>query len=503
MKSIYSLSLAILITCIFIYGCSKKLESSLNKPSLKTSIAQNKLVATPGGMMPASNMHYIPKGFHLALKGGHVQRINSLTGEVAEDFGEFHPGIAGFSTATNLPATASHPVISKVAPSLSVPQSLNVSNPAWLAWLGWQDTSGTNPINYFSTTWTVPDYPVATDSPILFIFNQLADGSGIGHYIVSTMQWGFLPEPVEGAPLAPQGDQNVWCISNWFFWMASNGLSGAFSDVLPVRTGQNVQAVIQMLGQNADGTYNYSSSFTGYDNAMIVVEGDTIASTPAPGVPGLVTAFTTLEAYTNRGGKLLPSIYSPSDLPAGVSTLAMKDISLSLTNGYPYYYYSPGAPILPYKVYGVHWTPGQNVQANFDNYIRVSALVVDSSVEGQGQVNLYFQRPQINLGEQPLPLNSTYPKDTCYIEAMPGSTVTVQLTITGGGTSQSGIGTGTCTILSPGVTFSGGGTSISATNEGVSQKVVKQTLTIPASGIVAAVATYTGGTMAQGSLTVF
>ena len=99
MKRIYTLSLSLSLMGILMYGCSKKLESSSGKSSPGTATTRTQLVPTPGGLIAVSNIHHVPKGDQLVLREGHVLRVHSGTGEVAEDFG-------GYQTSAGLSKTA-------------------------------------------------------------------------------------------------------------------------------------------------------------------------------------------------------------------------------------------------------------------------------------------------------------------------------------------------------------------------------------------------------------
>jgi hypothetical protein len=452
MRKFTQLLLAICVTVFVFSSCGKKLETSNNKSTVQNTTNQDPMVATPGGLMPKSHVYLVERGYHLSVKDGHVLKINTKTGEVAEDFGDHLPN-SGNATPSHL-----------------IPGLVSIGQGSWVTWLQW-DNGSSSPINYFSTTWIVPNAPAVNNDQLIYIFNGLTDPNGVD-IMQPVLQWGG----------GPAGGGYIWTIANWYVWSSGS----AHSDLDTVNPGASLQGLIQMTGQNSDGSYNYTSSFSGHDNVFSISEGDVTSGGTIPIVPQQTAAFETLEAYHTVNGTIEYGIGEASEYPANTDKVIMNDIAISLTSGYPYELVLVGTTFE--KFYDVSWTPGK-LTAN----VGESALVMNSGDEGQGQGYLYFQpAPTIN-GKINVELGSTNPNVPCVISAYPGSTVTVSVNVF---SIRGETGIETFTITTPGTTFSGSGTSISATNG-----QVVATFIMPSSGSINASATFAGA--GTGSIIVY
>jgi hypothetical protein len=444
MKKLNQLFGYMLLAAIVLSSCKKQDEISDKQSSIQNAGNQNLLVATPAGLMPRSKVHLVENGFQLTVKGGHVLKTDTRTGVVAEDYGESHP--------------------SNKAGSSSLPTLINISAPSWVTWAQW-DNPSTNPINNFSTSWVVPNNPATIDNQLIYIFNALENSTGMD-IMQPVLQWGS----------SPAGGGNFWAIANWYVWDGG----AAVSPLINVNPGTTIQGVIKLIGQNSDGSYSYSSSFTGYNNALNLSEGDVDNGVTIGAVPVQIGAFETLEVYQDVNGVSSYGIGQASNYPANTERVIMNNISLSLTTGYP----SIGLPKDPVNM--VNWATG-----TLKNTVGETTTVLNSNDAGQGQVALNFHPvPTIN-GATGIEIGFSQNSVPCVISAYPGTTVTVDLNVIA---RLGGSGTETFAITTPGVTFSGGNTSFTSTNSNVSQ-----TFIMPASGTINGSGTLT--ILSNGSVT--
>ena len=106
------------------------------------------MVLTPGGYLPAANVKAVPAGGHVAHVGNDIHLVDSQ-GTVID-----------VSSPTK--ATISHRVKRFVS--------------GWTAYADWYNTG--SPINYFVTTWAVPNTPATASGQTLFYFNSIEPASG-------------------------------------------------------------------------------------------------------------------------------------------------------------------------------------------------------------------------------------------------------------------------------------------------------------------------------------
>jgi len=158
--------------------------------------------------------------------------------------------------------------------------------------------TGSSPINYFDTTWTVPPAPPKSDGQTIFLFNSIEPQSGDA-ILQPVLQWG----------VSAAGGGAYWSIANWW------GYKGVFhhTTLVQVPTGRVLQGIMTLTGQSGS-TYNYMSWFNGIGQGLRVT-----------GVPEqLRWATETLEMY---------SLKSKSDIPPGQTTFS--NIHLRTVAGYP------------------------------------------------------------------------------------------------------------------------------------------------------------------------
>src|SRR6202000_3348706 len=149
-------------------ACSKKAEitpASSSKPAIAADPDQ--LVPTPGGPLPRSHVHRIPKGFSVLHYGNHLYRVETKTRNIIEDFGEVDA----------VPVRAKAPV--RTNSSKVIPGTIGDS------WVTWAEATftGSTPITNFSTSFTVPNLPATDDRQTLFIYSGLQNASSASDII--------------------------------------------------------------------------------------------------------------------------------------------------------------------------------------------------------------------------------------------------------------------------------------------------------------------------------
>lgn len=432
--------ITILLLSFIISGCSKELSTNTVKSSSDTS----KYILSPEGPILSSNVHLIETGYHLSVQNGHVVKIHSATGIMSEDFGEMHPNnhenIAGGPDNKAIPAQPS----------------------GWITYAQWTNTSS-QPFSFFSTDCIVPIAPAGNNNQLIYIFEGLENtltGSSID-IIQPILQWGN--NNIFGG--------NSWCIANWYVW--NNGTSAAVSEPeLNIAPGTSLQSMITYTGQQADGSYNYTSSFVGHPNsALNVTQGDLYnnfnypgTSIAIPSVPAQTVAVETLEAYNASTGT--PEVPEASDYPY-IASVNMTNIDMGLVN----------APAQ------LTWTPVTTQYAAFGEH----TVVESNNSTGSGEVDLYFRTtsaPKINGSGNSIFLYEGNPSASGTITAFPGQTVNVVVT----SFDKDVTVTSTTTLTIPGIDLGGEGPSMTVTGYSSS---ATETFTMPASGSVNWSASYT------------
>lgn len=224
------------------------------------------LVLTPAGYMPRSSVHFIPPGYHLSVENGRLQKMETATGKMIQDFG---------------PVT--------ITPAHHMREAQG-----WIAYAFWNNTGSA--ITNFTTNWVVPSTPANQGSQTLFLFNGMQDGTTRTSYIIQpVLQWG---------PSAAGGGK-FWAITNWYV-SSSQAFFGSLETVSPGTSLQGVMKETAVSGSN----YSYNSSFTGYPSA---------SSLQVNNVPKAFWAAETLESY----GVTSPSTMYPPD-----QDIAMKSIQI-------------------------------------------------------------------------------------------------------------------------------------------------------------------------------
>jgi hypothetical protein len=253
------------LAILIIPGC-KKDSPDIAKSSTQEPTVSSDQVLTPAGYMDKSKVHYIGDGYHLNVANGRLQKLETKTGRIIEDYGEV--------TRT---------------PSQRVPYATG-----WIAYAYWSNPNTSNPITYFTTNWTVPNVPSNKGSQTIFLFNGMQDGLTSSSYIIQpVLQWG---------PSAAGGGK-YWAITNWYV----SGSSAFYGSLITVSAGTSLQGVMQETAHSGSN-YSYSSSFTGYSSASAI---------SVTNVPEAYWAAETLESY----GVSTPSTMYPSNTDVAMTSI--------------------------------------------------------------------------------------------------------------------------------------------------------------------------------------
>ncbi|HET6254432.1 MAG TPA: hypothetical protein VFE32_10175 [Puia sp.] len=463
MKQPKQLLLTVFVAVLLFSACTKVPEiTSKHSTGTTTTSDQDELVATPGGLLPRSHVHAIENGYAVLRNGGHLYKIERQSGNIVEDFGPIKSSAEKRSIGGR-----PHDLTPSVSPM--APTWPNNAVAGWLTYAYWEYT-GSGILKSLQTNYTVPSIPTTpNDNQLIYLYNGVSDVAGID-ILQPVLQFGASDY------FNPNGK---WCITNWY---VSNGLALYNPNFITVDPNTNLEGLISFDNYNG-GSYNYTSSFinpaTGiaYNNVFYAIQGQEYENEGVPAIPAQVFTVETLEAYHG----LLAGVTAPSDYPAGQNYLAMSDIWA--TDGVPGGSTSGQIP---------SWTEVNNNTPNGEN-VDITPPI-NNSTNGGGEVYIYWHPiPTIN--------NTTLQKLTTThvsytISAYTGTPVNVVLT----GFDEllgkiNGTTTTTLTITTPGVTFTNGSTTVSATN-GTSY----YSIAMPPSGSITVTGYYT--TTGHGSLIV-
>lgn len=385
---------ATFLFCVIIFSllfsnCKKDSSNQAVSSSTKVSPDASGTITTPEGPMPSSSVHLLESGYHLSFQNGHVYKIHTQSGKLAEDFGEIKRSVTNNNRFQHFNRPAGGINTNGAAQLISPP-----SGNGWVTWAEWGNTNG-QPINYFSTSWLVPSAPTTNDGQLIFIWN------GLEPFDVLLNN----PNNMVLQPVLQWGSNNTfggqyWVISNWCVW---NG-GAAYTTPQSVGVGTNLQGVLTYTGRQADGSYNYLCSFTGYSNSMNITEGNVYANHTIPNIPLQSWAYEVLEVL---------NVPQQTDYP-GQSSVTMGSISLQTG---PPGVYTPAA---------LNWTP--EIQSAIST-LGESTTIYNNNSTGTGQVGLFFHTPPVITGATVVngiaTLYSAVPTATGTITAEPGEQVSV------------------------------------------------------------------------------
>ncbi len=292
----------------------------------------------------------------------------------------------------------------------------------------------------------------------------------------------------------PAGNTNgSWAVANWYVWANEElGVTAAVTPLVNVFTGTILEGILTYTGQEGasagayEGSYNYTSSFTNLTTGKALnnppgIIGDEVVNDGfvIPFVYPQNTAYVALETWTTSASSgYNPGITKAADYPAGQSYVDMYNMVVNV-GGTPQ---SEG------------WT-AENINTPYGENTQTTPGYINST-NGGSVVYLYWHPAPTIDGLSNINLTTT---NTSYtVSGYPGNSVNIMIEggdikIRGGG-GEIGTTTSTMTITTPGMTFSNGSTTVSATN-GI--KYVSTTM--PASGSFTVNASYTttgsGGTL--------
>jgi hypothetical protein len=352
-KKLTSIAMAAFaVIFIGLTGCKKdaaqKPESPVSSKIIQTASIPAGMVQTPGGLMVKSQVHLIEQGYHLEVSNNHVLKVRDNTGALTEDFGVIKTPAGGSSTQQG-------PGFSNLnnAPALN----------SYTTYSEWGNTNGQT-INSFSTKWLVPSNPTATGA-LFYIMDALepyqVEANNAGNLAMEpALQWGT--NGVFGG--------SYWTISNWCVW---SGGSAYTSPVTSVAPGTLLQGAITFTGTQSDGSYNYTSAFNGYSNAMNLTQGTVYNNlgTGTVGIPFIPIenwAYEVLETFgwTQDGNYPVPNY------------VAMSNISVQT------------GPVGTYTPAPLAWSAvtHSGFASNGEH-----TVVVSNNSSGSGEVDLYYRNP--------------------------------------------------------------------------------------------------------------
>jgi hypothetical protein len=447
------LSVVILATLCFA-GCVKRNERASAPPNPNGSSSQADMVLTPSGLVSRSHVHHIGNGYRLARQNGHIVKMKIATSTIEEDFGAFTPinkmsGVKKLGTPRSL------------EPGAAKPYDVN---PGWVTFAQWTNTSS-SAISNITANWTVPSIPASNDGQTIFLFNAVEVAAGTD-----------IMQPVLQYGNSAAGNTGGWAIANWYLWPNSSGFTEyGVSDLLPVSPGTNLQGVISLVGQGSDGSFHYTSSFTGYSNALDIAEGDTYnTGYTANAISEQTVATVTLETYRSNG---FPGMPSPSDYPAGQNFVDFANIGTSLGGS---------AASSAWSVDNNNPAFGESTQVLLSPTILASFPPNPPTII-PGQIRIYYHPAPLIDNTSRIGLSTSAPT-TSTITGYPGGQVYV--TIEASATARS-TSTTTTTITTPGITFTDGTTSYSVTRSNrVGTSGSTKSFIMPSSGSITVSSTY-------------
>jgi hypothetical protein len=327
----------IIAVALFLFSsCAKKLNDQPPAQSASLlSANQEETVITPFGVRLKSQVHLIEDGYHLDFRLGHLLKVHTASGKVAEDFGIQLP-VKKSTTGAVIPLKNARGGNQVVQPGLGS------------GWITFAENGA--PVNAasFSTQWTVPSVPTTNDGQLLYIFNGLEDGGNPGHILQPVLQFGSNNS----------FGGNYWVIDNWY---ASCQTCPAYYGS-PETVTPGTVLVGHMSGTaSTGGTYNYTSSFYSIlsNPAGRIHFYPTSNNVSVTNVPQLTFAYETIEAY---------NMQQYSDYPAD-NVCPMTNIAI----------YAPGGSTRPGSggPLALNWVPFNVVTDVGQHTIVVSPQEVD------------------------------------------------------------------------------------------------------------------------------
>lgn len=243
--------------------------------SRSTLAAPTGTVLTPGGYVPAANVHAVPEG-------GQVRHVNDEIHLIDKD-----GNVLQVVKNANPQPLSRTPTTSATEPVAS----------GWVAYAGWVRPS--SPINSFTASWIVPPTPSQYSGQTVYLFNSLEPANGL-----------TILQPVLQYGPSEAGGGEFWTVASWY--VTSD--SAFFTPLVAVSVGQQLTGIVQLTGESG-GSWSYSTQFTNVPGSgpLALVDSDELA-----------WATLTLEIY---------NVESSNFLPPG--TTEFFDIDITTTDGVP------------------------------------------------------------------------------------------------------------------------------------------------------------------------
>ena len=456
MKKMDRILSVILLATLCFAGCIKHNELTPASSATTNSLRQNGLVLTPAGLMPQTRVHHISNGYRLAKVNGHIVKMKIGSSAIEEDFGTFTRAANNKISTTTIQG-----IPPSITPGVAKPADVNLG---WVTFAQWTNSS-TSAISSLNANWIVPALPASNDGQTLFFFNSVDISSGLD-----------IVQPVLQYGNSAAGDAGGWGIANWYLWTDSQGYTEyGISDLQSVSPGTTLQGVITLTGQDVDGSYSYTSAFTGYTNTLTIAEGVSYSSGyTSPFVPQQTRAEITLETYNTFGG---PGVSQPSDYPAGQNFIDFTGITAGLGG-------SPASS--SWLVDNNNPAFGESTVVLLDNTV-LASFPPGHTRNFPGQIRIYFHPVPLIDNTARIGLSTSAPTSST-ITGFPGGQVYVELDASATATT---FATTTTTITTPGVTFTDGttGFSVSRSNSVGTSEAVRSFI-MPSGGSITVTSSY-------------
>jgi hypothetical protein len=290
MKKISKIASLAFLAALLFNGCKKDQNKSttgvLPVQTVTAASIPDGMVMTPQGLMPTASVHLVENGYHLELRGNHVLKIQTATGEMKEDFGAIKVATPTQAPTVNASNTATGTVAENGMNRAFVSSAPNGSD-----WMTYAEYSAgtTTPIGLCQTTWTVPAAPTTSGA-------QIYIGNGVENGAHSNSAANLVIEPalLYGNNGATGTSSTGWTISNWCAW----GTGAAYTTPAAVTVGASLTGIVTLTNY-VSPNYEYTSAFNGQSNALTVLYNSTVdvTGTAMPSIPIENYAFESLQAY--------------------------------------------------------------------------------------------------------------------------------------------------------------------------------------------------------------
>ncbi len=371
-------------------GCTKSakpvIPSSLSSDSVTAAAVagagedSERVVYTPFGPRKAADVVILHPGAHLRKESGQLLEVDK-SGAVLRNLGEQKP--LGYVPALLESLRQKKSQTTRLSPKGDLP------GPSFgTGWITDGVTFVSDPVTYFSTTWTVPAAP-AVNGALIYIFNGLEDAAE-----------NDILQPVLQYGAGPDGGGNYWSVNNWYVTCSTCAVIGASSPT-SVSVGTTLTGVMQQIGVSGSN-YNYTSSFTQYPGVNLTVDN----------IPARTVPFETLEVY---------NVSISTNYPQA-NDVQMTGINLQTAGGYPSLFWDAENR---HVELGQHTVPVSNANPG-------------------GEVDLYFTTPIggagdfsfLNDGDTGSGTITGYPGQLVYVDIRanghPEQTFSLELDLTGG-----------------------------------------------------------------------